>query len=122
MQPCFKRALKANTQSVLQRWQSTQQSSIKFPRKIPTKNATIHLYTDDVEEQAMKQVYALANSSILCFSSFVCTFLSFFYYFFANLRKKIQAKKKNQKNQKSKIKIKRYSIRLCCNNAGCALG
>ena len=35
-----------------------------LPQIIPTNNATIHLYTSDIEHQAKEQVFALANSSI----------------------------------------------------------
>ena len=35
-----------------------------FPNVIKTNNVPIHLYTNEVEEKAMDQVYALANSDI----------------------------------------------------------
>ncbi len=47
------------------RFQSFQvKSNSDLPLIIETKNAPIHLYATEVEEKAMKQVYALANSDI----------------------------------------------------------
>ena len=38
--------------------------SDSFPNILQTNNVPIHLYTSEVEEKAMKQVFALANSDI----------------------------------------------------------